>query len=45
MGGDEITFLRRWVVMEEKLGGDGGMDMKCAGTGGDGCNFCPRAGL
>jgi len=21
------------------------MDMKSAGTGGDGCNFCPRAGL
>ena len=39
--------------MEWKFCGDGretgqereGMDIKSAGTGGDGCNFCPRAGL
>ena len=41
--------------MELKLCGDGdgsesgwgwvGMETKSAGTGGDGCDFCPRAGL
>jgi len=36
------NFLRGWVKMERKLTGT---EMKSAGKGGDGYNFCPGAGL
>jgi len=40
-----MEVLRGWVEMQEKLDGEGGMEMKSTGTDGDGCNFCQRAGL
>jgi len=53
MGGDGITFLRAPTGMEWKFCGDGwvckGNWTGTSGDGneicGDGCNFCPHAGL
>jgi len=33
-----MQVLREWVVTEEKLDRNGGMKVKSAGTGGDGCS-------
>ena len=55
-GGNGIKFLRGRAGMEWDFYGDGwGWKRNCTGTGGDGheiwgtgvdgCNFCPRAGL
>lgn len=40
-----------WNGSSVVMGGDetgrpqAGMEIKCEGTGGNGCNFCPRVGL
>ena len=45
MGGDGDEMPWGWVGTAMKLWGRVGMELKTMGTGGDGCNFCPRAHL
>ena len=44
-GGDGSEVLRGRAEMEVKVDGWVGMETKSAGTGGDGCDVCPCAGL